>query len=294
VAGTLNLLGRSLDTSRRFDALKILVGLRCTGRRRLAAMVEHLVELARRTGELVGGHDELELLAPPSTVMVVFPWNPGDVHPTPKSRTELTAAEVVAYSPELAARFQLRWLAVDPDVVEHDSATGTPAPRLAEQPLRDDVDAAGAALAGIGDRVLLPAHPWELAHLRRTDPVVAALFEDGSIEDLGALGSPVTPTTSVRTVYSEAWPWQLKFSLHVRVTDSMRGRVDLRSRSRRDPRAGGAGRPHDRERPCDGARHVGARAAEGRRPRRSKYTLITTLRAGPRTRSKVITRITLR
>ena len=48
--GVLNLVGRSLDTSRRFDALKILVGLRSTGRRRMAAMVEGLVDLARGGG----------------------------------------------------------------------------------------------------------------------------------------------------------------------------------------------------------------------------------------------------
>jgi L-2,4-diaminobutyrate decarboxylase len=74
--GTLNLVGRSLDTSRRFDALKILVGLRCTGRLRLAAMVEDLVALARRAAELVEAHEELELLAPPQTVMVAFRWHP--------------------------------------------------------------------------------------------------------------------------------------------------------------------------------------------------------------------------
>ena len=74
--GMLNLVGRSLDTSRRFDALKIVAGLRCTGRLRLAAIVEQLVDLARRAAELVAGHDELELLAPPSTVMVVFRWRP--------------------------------------------------------------------------------------------------------------------------------------------------------------------------------------------------------------------------
>jgi len=44
--GVLNLVARSLDTSRRFDALKILIGLRHTGRRRLAEMVEHLVDLS--------------------------------------------------------------------------------------------------------------------------------------------------------------------------------------------------------------------------------------------------------
>ncbi len=74
--GVLNLVGRSLDTSRRFDALKILVGLRATGRRQLAAMIEQLVELARYAAGAVDAHDELELLAEPSTVMVVFRWRP--------------------------------------------------------------------------------------------------------------------------------------------------------------------------------------------------------------------------
>ena len=72
--GVLNLVGRSLDTSRRFDALKILVGLRSTGRRRLAAMIEGLVALTETAAGLVDAHGELELLADPSTVMVVFRW----------------------------------------------------------------------------------------------------------------------------------------------------------------------------------------------------------------------------
>ena len=148
------------------------------------------------------------------------------LHPTPKSRSEMSDAEVRAYSPETAARFQLHWLAVDAGLVEHDSATGTPAPRLTERLLRDDpaVDPAAleVALAGLGERVLIPAHPWELAHLRAHDAVVAALLADGAIVDLGPLGSPVAPTTSLRTVCRPDWPWQLKFSLHVRVTNSQR------------------------------------------------------------------------
>ncbi len=40
--------------------------------------------------------------------------------------------------------------------------------------------------------------------------------------DLGPAGATVTPTSSVRTVYREDWPYQLKFSLHARVTNSMR------------------------------------------------------------------------
>jgi siderophore synthetase component len=148
------------------------------------------------------------------------------LHPTPKSRTEMTDEQLLAYAPETGARFQLHWLAVDPAIVEHDSATGTPAPELSERLLREDpaVDGAAldAALADLGERVLIPAHPWEIAYLAKEDAVVAALIEDGRIVELGPLGSPVTPTTSVRTVYNADWPFQLKLSLHVRVTNSLR------------------------------------------------------------------------
>ncbi|HWC26415.1 MAG TPA: IucA/IucC family protein, partial [Solirubrobacteraceae bacterium] len=91
-------------------------------------------------------------------------------HPTAKSRWELDAEQTAAYAPEAQARFALHWLAVDPALVEHDSATGTPAPDLVERLLRDDpaVDEAALddVLAGLGPRVLLPVHPWELEHLR--------------------------------------------------------------------------------------------------------------------------------
>lgn len=91
--GMLNLVGRSLDTSRRFDALKILVGLRTAGRRPLAAMLEHLVDLARAAGEFVEAHDELELLAPPATVMVVFRWRPAGA---PPGDEQIDAANIAA------------------------------------------------------------------------------------------------------------------------------------------------------------------------------------------------------
>jgi L-2,4-diaminobutyrate decarboxylase len=80
--GPLNLVGRSLDTSRRFDALKVLVSLRSTGRRRLAAMVEHLVDTAAGAAALVARRPDVELLAPPSTVTVLFRWRPDAAAPT--------------------------------------------------------------------------------------------------------------------------------------------------------------------------------------------------------------------
>jgi L-2,4-diaminobutyrate decarboxylase len=76
--GQLNLVGRSLDTSRRFDALKVLIALRATGRRRLAAMVDQVIELAQHAGRAIEARPELELLTRPSTVMVAFRHRGGD------------------------------------------------------------------------------------------------------------------------------------------------------------------------------------------------------------------------
>lgn len=147
------------------------------------------------------------------------------VHPTPKSRSEMSAPQRRRYSPETAGRFPLRWLAVRPDLVRQDSATGTPAQDVAERLLRDDprtdADALGEALRPLGPRVLLPAHPYEADHLA-SDPRTADLFESGAVVDLGPWGSAYLPTTSVRTVCRPEAAWQLKFSLHVRITNSMR------------------------------------------------------------------------
>ena len=146
-------------------------------------------------------------------------------HPTTLSRWGMELADIAAYAPERQARFALRWLAVDPSLVEQDSATGTSAAELTERLLRGDPavdgDALDAALADLGERVLLPVHPWEFAHLRDREPV-CALLAAGLIVDLGELGSEVTPTTSMRTVYNGDWPWQLTFSLHAHMTDEMR------------------------------------------------------------------------
>ena len=70
--GVVNLVGRSLDTSRRFDAAKVVVTLRTLGRHALAEMLEHLVALATHAAQAVDEEPTLSLLAPPTAVMCVF------------------------------------------------------------------------------------------------------------------------------------------------------------------------------------------------------------------------------
>jgi L-2,4-diaminobutyrate decarboxylase len=70
--GVINLVGRSLDTSRRFDALKVVASLRTLGRRNLAVMLERLVELTNYAAARINEHPLLELVADPVTVSCVF------------------------------------------------------------------------------------------------------------------------------------------------------------------------------------------------------------------------------
>lgn len=185
----------------------------------LARMLESLhnvtdfLQLRRDDIDRLWSPDPLEFLESEQALLLGHA-----LHPTPKSRQPMTRPERDRYSPETGGSFPLHWLAVAPDSVKHASATGTPATTH----LRELAEACGVPeLKGLPKRVLLPGHPWEIAHLRR-QPGMAKLFDSGTLVDLGAFGKPVSPTTSVRTVYRADWPWQLKFSLHVRVTNSER------------------------------------------------------------------------
>ena len=76
--GQLNLVGRSLDTSRRFDALKVLIALRATGRKRLGEMVDAVLDLTQYAADAITQRPELELVAPAGTIMVAFRHAGGD------------------------------------------------------------------------------------------------------------------------------------------------------------------------------------------------------------------------
>ncbi|MDN0197547.1 IucA/IucC family protein [Streptomyces sp. S.PNR 29] len=141
------------------------------------------------------------------------------LHPAPKSREGLSAAEARLYSPELRGSFPLHWMAVAPAVLATDSAwTERGRPLTAAQ--------LTARLAGTGLRlpdgyVALPVHPWQLREIRhRTE--TAALLDAGLLRDLGAHGAPWHPTSSVRTVYRTGAPAMLKLSLGLRITNSRR------------------------------------------------------------------------
>ncbi|MET7676589.1 IucA/IucC family protein [Streptomyces seoulensis] len=141
------------------------------------------------------------------------------LHPTPKSREELTDAEARQYAPELRGSFPLHWLAVAPSLLASDSAwtergRAVPAGQLLRR-------LAGIDLPLPDGYSALPLHPWQARDVRHRAPV-AALLDVGLLRDLGPLGPPWHPTSSVRTVHRSDTPAMLKLSLGLRITNSRR------------------------------------------------------------------------
>jgi L-2,4-diaminobutyrate decarboxylase len=122
-----NLVGRSLDTSRRFDALQVVVALAHVGPDRLGAMVDHVIDLARVAAAEVGSTPDLALVAPPETVTCVFRWSgPGDDEAADRAMTAATrhlfaTGEAVVGRTRLAGRVALELTFVNPVATADDA-----------------------------------------------------------------------------------------------------------------------------------------------------------------------------
>lgn len=139
------------------------------------------------------------------------------LHPTPKSLQGMAPWQQPAYAPELGGRFRLRWFAAPAARVSHRSAVRQSAPEMIAAILGHGI----ARLDPRDDERLIPMHPLQ-AEALALDPAVQAMLERGTLRALGAAGPEFTATSSVRTVYSPDSPWMLKFSLPVRITNSIR------------------------------------------------------------------------
>jgi L-2,4-diaminobutyrate decarboxylase len=74
--GVPNLVTKSLQTTRRFDALKLFVSLRTHGRRELVDIIDRTISLAQDAARLIADHPALALAAWPTINAVVFRYVP--------------------------------------------------------------------------------------------------------------------------------------------------------------------------------------------------------------------------
>ncbi|WP_033790596.1 IucA/IucC family protein [Pantoea septica] len=139
-------------------------------------------------------------------------------HPAPKSHEPFNEAEARRYLPDFASDFPLHWLSVDSEYVAGESLGLSLRARL----LRVAAQSAPALLSHFTDRRwLIPMHPWQARHLL-SQAWCQQLVASGALADLGEYGSAWLPTSSSRSLYSPASSDMIKFSLSVRLTNSVR------------------------------------------------------------------------
>jgi L-2,4-diaminobutyrate decarboxylase len=124
-----HLVGRSLATTRRFDALKVLISFRALGRRAIGERVDRTLTLAAHAGGLVDAEPTLALAHPPGLGSVVFRYLSARDHPARSDRLNdairlrlLAAGEAVIGRTEVAGRTHLKLTLLNPDTAETDLA----------------------------------------------------------------------------------------------------------------------------------------------------------------------------
>lgn len=138
------------------------------------------------------------------------------LHPTPKSRQGMASWQQGRYSPELEGRFKLHYFSVNRSLVIEGSVLkkSTSDILLAELRQYESVQLAT-------DHVLIPVHPLQ-AHYLLLQDWVRELLANNMMRYLSEMGAMYTPTSSVRTLFNANSEWMLKFSIPVKITNSLR------------------------------------------------------------------------
>ncbi|WP_411901710.1 IucA/IucC family protein [Methylorubrum thiocyanatum] len=144
-------------------------------------------------------------------------WHGHPFHPLAKSVEGFSEADAAAYGPERGASFRLRWILAEAGLV------GSLWRGIGDEAATRQALAAlsGLPAESIGDRLVIPSHPWQAERLEG-DPDFAALVAEGRLALTGPAGEPVRPTSSVRTVFAARSNLFLKLPIAARITNFAR------------------------------------------------------------------------
>lgn len=144
------------------------------------------------------------------------------LHPVPKSKQGFNQEDLLKYSPETSGQFQLFYFLINPENVIEKNADGKFVTKELGEKIYPLLNSEHKKLWDeFPDYQIVPMHPWEAEYLLVQEDV-QIMQEQGILFALGHYGEFFTPTSSVRTVYSENSKWMYKFSLHVKITNSER------------------------------------------------------------------------
>lgn len=143
-------------------------------------------------------------------------------HPTPKSRSEFSDADYDIYSPEMAGEFPLEWFLVQESIFSQKFSEHFQHKFWTEEIFLREYPTASIAREKLKEGyITFPVHPWQKDIILQNSDIKSYL-KNGKIILLGSADRTWYPTSSLRTIYSEKSDYQLKFSLSVRLTNSIR------------------------------------------------------------------------
>lgn len=120
-AGIPDLVTKSVQTTRRFDALKLFVSLQTLGRKQLADIIDTTIHLAESTARLIAAEPMLELANFPTINAVVFRYCPNQMSTTSVNRVNnqirtslLQSGEAVLAQTKIGDRTYLKFTLLNP------------------------------------------------------------------------------------------------------------------------------------------------------------------------------------
>ncbi len=139
-------------------------------------------------------------------------------HPTPKSRAEFNNEDAHKYSPEMRGSFPLEWILLDPKLFFQKTSTNFKEEDWLKEIFLKDMISQVEINRGF---IPYPLHPWQKKFLLENEEI-KKYIEDKKIIPLGSGKTIWYPTSSLRTLYADSIPYMLKFSLNVKLTNSVR------------------------------------------------------------------------
>ncbi|WP_416730826.1 IucA/IucC family protein [Fictibacillus sp. JL2B1089] len=142
------------------------------------------------------------------------------LHPIPKSKQGMSDEEESLYSPELKGTFQLHFFQADKSIIDQDTADEVTAEEITRELLQRDEKFA-KQVEYDDESVFIPVHPLQVQVLLN-DSFVQSLIEVGKLSYIGPFGELFSATSSMRSVYSPNFKYMFKFSVPVKITNSLR------------------------------------------------------------------------
>ncbi len=142
-------------------------------------------------------------------------------HPYPKARDGFNEEDFKKYSPEYRNGFSLAWALADEDILVTKKESNFNSNWMNEIAILCLGESLTRELLE-ENKVLLPIHPWQMTHIRSSEYIkhlenegrLRFIHQDSKVEWFS--------TSSVRSIYSKDCKYMLKFSMSLRLTNSIR------------------------------------------------------------------------